>query len=100
MKREKPKTSANGEMLPEYDFSTMKGGQRGRYYQAYRAGHTVAIDQPDGTKTVHYFTLQDGAVMLDPEVRVYFPDTESVNNALRTLIDLIPSKHKPSTSHS
>jgi len=94
MKPENPKTDE--EMLPEYDFNTMKDGQRGKYYQAYRDGHSVSIDQPDGTRIIHYFTLQEGAVMLDPEVRAYFPDTESVNNALRGLIDLIPPKHKPS----
>ncbi|HGJ66142.1 TPA: hypothetical protein ENS27_12290 [bacterium] len=36
---------------------------------------------------------EDGAVMLEPDVKEYFPDSESVNNALRSLISLIPDKH-------
>ena len=80
-----------GEMLPEYDF-TGKKGVRGKYYQAYRQGHTVKIYQEDGTVSVQYFTLEDGAIMLEPDVRKYFPTSESVNQALRTLITLIPKK--------
>ncbi len=80
-------------MLPEYDFSKMSGGVRGKYYKAYRAGHTVKIHKADGTTETHYFTLEDGAVMLEPDVREYFPDSEAVNSALRSLIALIPKKH-------
>jgi len=29
------------DMCPEYDFASMSGGVRGKYYKAYRAGHTV-----------------------------------------------------------
>lgn len=79
----------NDDMLPEYDFSR---GERGKHHQAYREGHTVKIYQADGTVTVQYFTLEDGAVMLEPDVREYFPDSESVNKALRGLIALIPEK--------
>ena len=79
------------DMLPEYDF-TGKKGVRGKYYRAYRQGHTVKIHEADGTVSLHYFTLEDGAVMLEPEVREYFPTPESVNNALRSLIALIPTK--------
>lgn len=77
------------EMLPEYDF---RGGVRGKHAQAYRQGHTVQIHREDGTTEVHYFTLADGAVMLEPDVREYFPDSQTVNRALRTLIDLVPDK--------
>lgn len=28
-------------MRPEYDFKNMAGGKRGKYYKAYREGHTV-----------------------------------------------------------
>ncbi len=80
-----------GEMLPEYDF-TGRQGMRGKYSQAYRQGHTVRIYQEDGTVEVQYFTLEDGAVMLEPDVREYFPTSESVNQALRSLIKLIPAK--------
>lgn len=79
-----------GEMLPEYDFTNMKGGVRGKYYKAYREGHTVEIHKADGTTSVQYFRLEDGAVMLEPDVRKYFPDSEAVNRALRGLIALAP----------
>ena len=81
------------EMLPEYDF-TNKKGTRGKYHQAYRQGHTVRVHENNGQVTVHYFTLEDGAVMLEPDVREYFPTSESVNGVLRTLISLRPAKEK------
>jgi len=31
-------------------------------------------------------------IQLDPDVSVYFPNSESVNKALRTLIALVPNK--------
>lgn len=77
-------------MLPEYDF-TGKKGVRGKYYRAYRQGHTVKIYKADGTISVRYFTLEDGAVMLEPDVRLYFPNSDAVNTALRALITLIPA---------
>ena len=73
------------EMLAEYDF-TEKKGIRGKYYEAYRKGHTVRIQNEDGTINIQHFTLQDGAVMLDADVQKVFPDSESVNKALRSLI--------------
>ena len=83
---------AQDEMLPEYDFSKMTGGVRGKYYKAYREGHTVRVLQEDGSVEVHFFTLEDGAVMLEPAVRAYFPDSEAVNKALRGLIELLPQR--------
>lgn len=85
---------SDDDMLPEYDFAKMSGGVRGKYHEAYRAGHTVKIVQEDGSVEVHYFTLEDGAVMLEPDVREYFPDTTAVNAALRSLIALIPEKRQ------
>lgn len=81
------------DMLPEYDFSGKKG-VRGKYYRAYRQGHTVRIRRSDGTVTVQHFTLADGAVMLEPDVRQYFPTSEAVNAALRSLIALVPARPK------
>jgi hypothetical protein len=78
-------------MRAEYDF---RGGTRGKHHEAYRQGHTVEIHKEDGTVDLHYFTLEEGAVMLEPDVREYFPDSEAVNRALRSLIDLIPGKEK------
>jgi hypothetical protein len=82
------------EMRPEYDFTTLSGGVRGKYYKAYRAGHTVKIHRADGTTLVHYFTLEDGAIMLEPDVRQYFPDSDAVNRALRCLIPLLAEQKK------
>ena len=56
-------------MLEEYDFSQ---GTRGKYATRYAEGTNVVI--------------------LDPDVAQYFPDTESVNEALRSLISVI-DKH-------
>jgi hypothetical protein len=86
-----PERTEADEMRPEYDF---RGGVRGKHAAAYRQGHTVKVHHPDGTTTVQYFTLQEGAVMLEPDVKEYFPDSESVNHALRTLIELIPAKRR------
>jgi hypothetical protein len=50
-------------MRPEYDFS---GGVRGKYADRYRKGTNV--------------------VLLDPEIAEAFPDSDSVNAALRALL--------------
>jgi hypothetical protein len=67
----------------EYDFSK---GVRGKHYKAYREGHKVIIHKEDGTESIQYFTQQEGAIMLDPDIKIHFPDSESVNKALRSLI--------------
>ena len=82
MKKEKDDRDIN-RMREEYDFS---GGVRGKHFKAYREGHTVRIHKEDDTTSVRYFTQEDGAVMLDPDVKAHFPDSESVNKALRSLI--------------
>lgn len=68
------------EMRDEYDFS---GARRGQHYRAYREGHTVRVFKADDTVEMQHFTLAEGAVMLDPDVRAMFPDSEAVNRALR-----------------
>jgi hypothetical protein len=50
-------------MREEYDFS---GGVRGKYVDRYRCGTNV--------------------VLLDPELAEAFPDSKSVNDALRALV--------------
>lgn len=57
------------EMRPEYDFSQ---GVRGKHYQAYRAGTNV--------------------VLLEPDIAAVFPDSASVNEALRLLVRLAKTK--------
>jgi hypothetical protein len=53
------------EMRPEYD---IRGGVRGKYYERYRQGTNV--------------------VLLEPDVAAVFHDSDSVNRALRMLIDV------------
>ena len=53
------------EMRQEYDFS---GGVRGKHYRAYQKGTNV--------------------VLLEPDVAEVFKDSESVNHALRMLMDI------------
>ena len=86
-------------MKSEYDLSTMKGAVRGKYYKAYQAGHSVRISQADGGIIVKNYRLQDGAVVLAPDVRKYFPDADAVNAALRCLIPLV-SKQKAAKSRT
>ena len=44
------------------------------------------------------FKLEEGAVVLDQDVRKYFTNAEAVNNALRALIAIIPSKSRRAQS--
>lgn len=77
------KASEEPEMREEYDFS---GAVRGKHCRAYRAGHAVRIHKATGETEVHHFTLDDGAVMLDPDVKTRFPTSKAVNKALRTVM--------------
>lgn len=58
----KPRT---GEMRAEYDFT---GGIRGKYADSYRQGTNV--------------------ILLDKELTKAFPDSKSVNEALRALVGI------------
>ena len=60
------------ELRPEYDFS---GGVRGKHHAAYKSGTNV--------------------VLLDADVAKAFPDSSSVNRALRLLLE-IAEKQRPS----
>lgn len=85
--------TAEDEMRPEYDF---RGAVRGKYYKPLHKGYAVHIHRADGTTIVQHFKLEEGTVMLQPDVREYFPDSEAVNTALRSLITLMA--HMPSKS--
>ena len=74
-------------MHEEYDFSQ---GVRGKHYRAYRTGHTVRVTKEDGAVEERHFSLADGAIMLDPDLMRSFPDSESVNKALRFLLSRAP----------
>ena len=55
------------ELRPTYDLSQLKGGIRGKYYKRAMAGTNLVLIEPDLAKA--------------------FPDTDSVNRALRLLVD-------------
>ena len=78
-------------MLPEYDFKGKKGS-RGKYYLGSNQAHVVHIQHEDGSITKMHFDTIEKVVILEPDVAAYFPDSASVNNALRTLIALVPNK--------
>ena len=65
-------TANPDEMRPEYDFS---GGVRGKHYQQYQTGNNV--------------------VFLDADVARVFRDSESVNRALRLLLELAKNQLPP-----
>ena len=73
------------EMRDEYDFSQ---GARGKHAKDLQNGHKTIIHKSDGSTV----TTETRPIILAPDVQAYFPDTESVNEALRGLIALLPEK--------
>ena len=63
---------SNDDLRTEYDFSA---GVRGKHHQQYQAGTNV--------------------VFLDADVAMAFKDSESVNQALRLLLDLAKRQLPP-----
>ena len=94
MKATEQEASTDGEMRPEYDF---RGAARGKAYRPLHEGYEVQIHKADETTIVQQFILQEGTVMLEPDVQAFFPDSDSVNKALRTLMTLFPTSRKPVT---
>jgi hypothetical protein len=82
----KTKKKKNDEMRAEYDFSK---AERGKFYLPLDKGYTAHVTKSDGTVVVNHFMLAEGTVLLAPDVLEYFPDSESVNEALRSLIQLV-----------
>ena len=62
----KVESEEEDDLRPEYDFSQMKGGVRGKYVDRYREGTNL--------------------VLLDPDVAAAFPDAKAVNDALRSVL--------------
>jgi hypothetical protein len=62
------KKRRSDDLRPEYDLSQLKGGVRGKYYKQAAAGTNL--------------------VLLEPDVAQSFPDSISVNRALRLLHEL------------
>ena len=90
-KTAKTQTSEKDTMRKEYSF---KGGARGKHHRALQNGYTMTIHNTDGTTTVQEIKPPKGAVILAPDVYKYFPDSESVNTILRSLIRLVPAQAK------
>lgn len=65
------------DMLEEYDFSK---GVRGKYAKRYAEGTNV--------------------VLLDPDVAEFFPDHDTVNDALRSLVKVIKKRQNRFTEQS
>ena len=87
----------NNNMRAEYDFN---GGVRGKHYRAMQSGYTITIYKADGTTEMKDVMPKGETVLLEPDVRLYFPDSESVNKALRCLIPLLPKTQKSKGKHS
>ncbi len=94
MSKSKTGDKVKDDMQSEYKFKSMAGGERGKYYKSYRTGHTVKIKKANGTTLVQRYKLEEGTVSIEPDLRKYFPDSESVNKALRCLTPLLPKKRK------
>lgn len=82
------------DMRTEYDF---RGGVRGKHCKAMQAGYTITIHKADGTTIVKDVMPKRGAVVLEPDIQAYFPDSDSVNRTLRCLIPLLPQKRSART---
>ncbi len=63
----KTPSDQSDDLRPEYDLSKLKGGVRGKYYRQAISGTNL--------------------VLIEPELANVFPDTKSVNRALRLLVD-------------
>ncbi len=81
-------------MRSQYDF---RRGVRGKHFKAMQAGYTITIHNANGTTTVKDVVPKQGAVILEPDIQAYFPDSESVNKTLRCLIPLLPAKRRAKT---
>jgi hypothetical protein len=67
MKKKAEKRTRGEELRREYDLGKLRGGVRGKHAENYREGMNL--------------------VLFSPDVARYFPDEQSVNKALRGLID-------------
>lgn len=67
-----------------------KAWVRGKHTKALQNGYTVTVYREDGSTVVREVKNPLYLIALDPDVREFFPDGESVNATLRSLIALIP----------
>lgn len=73
-------------LRPEYDFSQ---AVRGKHYHPLHEGYTINIHKADGTIDVQHVVFEPGTIRIDPDVQAYFPDAQSVNQALRSFISIM-----------
>ena len=79
MRKESAKRRSD-ELRPEYDLARLKGGVRGKYYKQATAGTNL--------------------VLLEPDVARAFPDSNSVNRALRLLQEIATKSSRSARSSS
>lgn len=60
--------------------------------RAMQAGYSITVQRADGATIVKDVLPKKGAVILEPDIHAYFPDSESVKRTLRCLIPLLPPK--------
>jgi hypothetical protein len=65
--KKQPVEPKDDDLRPEYDLSELKGGVRGKYYRQATQGSNL--------------------VLIEPDLAALFPDSESVNRALRLLAE-------------
>lgn len=85
------KKAINTDDIEPVDFSR---GVRGKHLEVGKKGYTVKVHRENGTTVIHKFVPEKGAIILDDDVRNYFPDANAVNYALRGLIKLMPLSRK------
>jgi len=85
------KKTINTEEIQHVDFSK---GIRGKHHAITKKGYSVKVHREDGGTSTHKFLPAKDAIILDEDVKNYFPDAESVNTALRGLIQLLPHGKK------
>jgi hypothetical protein len=73
--RKASKSNEADTLRPEYDFSSLAGGVRGKYVKRYRKGVNLAL--------------------LEPEVARAFPTDAAVNEALRTVLRASKARRRP-----
>lgn len=71
------KPEPDDDLLPEYDFSSLSGGVRGKYCERYRAGVNLAL--------------------LEPDIAKAFPTDAAVNDALRRTLRATKALRRPTT---
>ena len=80
MPTKKPSNQQADELRPEYDLSTLGPAVRGKYFERASA--------------------RTNLVLLDPDLAKAFPTSESVNHALRMLVDIAEAASHQKKTHS